>query len=83
MPLSLAVTGRYIILSILGGKRMARKLEDMGLRVGDEIEIIKPAPGAIIISSGETRIGIGVGMANRIYVSRTENLWEYDEELRY
>lgn len=62
---------------------MVGKLEGMGLRVGDEIEIIKPAPGAIIISSGETRIGIGVGMANRIYVSRTENLWEYDEELRY
>ena len=83
MPLSMAGAGRYIISKIFGGRCMIRKLEGMGLRVGDKVEIVKPAPGAIIVSFGETRIGIGIGMANRIYVSRAEKLRGVYEESRY
>jgi len=43
-------------------------LSNMGVLKGDMITVIKPAPGPVIIAKGQTRIGIGPGMANRIYV---------------
>lgn len=68
MPLSLAQPGEYIVTGIGGKRGMIARLQSMGILIGDTINVIKPPPGPVIIAKGETRIGIGVGMANRIYV---------------
>ena len=68
MPLSLAQPGEYIVTGIGGKRGMIARLQSMGILIGDTINVIMPPPGPVIIAKGEIRIGIGVGMANRIYV---------------
>ncbi len=68
MPLSSVPPGKYRIAEIAGGRNFLMRLSNMGVLKGDVITVIKPAPGPVIIAKGQTRIGIGPGMANRIYV---------------
>jgi Fe2+ transport system protein FeoA len=68
VPLSFAGIGEYTIKSVRGGRGMRRRLISMGINEGDKIRIIKPAPGPIIIAKNNIRIGIGFGMAKRIFV---------------
>ncbi len=68
VPLSFACMGEYTIKSVRGGRRMRQRLISMGINEGDKIRIIKPAPGTIIIAKNNIRIGIGFGMASKIFV---------------
>lgn len=67
IPLSRTRRGLYRIRQIIG-RRVSARLRDMGIMVGDTIEIVSPPPGPVIISKNNTRIGIGMGMSNRIIV---------------
>ncbi|HRR96397.1 MAG TPA: FeoA family protein [Candidatus Ratteibacteria bacterium] len=61
--------GIYKIVNIEKcGKGKLKKLYNLGIFVGDMIEVIKPGPGPVIIKKGNTRIGIGTGIANDIIV---------------
>ena len=71
MPLSMVPPGKYRIVEIVGGRNFIMRLNNMGLLKGDIVMVIKPAPGPVIIGKGQTRIGIGPGMSNRIYVTKT------------
>lgn len=70
VPLNCAGCGKYIIKSINTGTSAKRRLMTLGIFPGDEIEVIKPSPGPVIIEKGGTRIGIGYGMASRIMVEK-------------
>ena len=60
--------GKYKIVKI-SGIGASRRLSTLGIFVGDEIEVIKSAPGPVILKKGNLRIGIGQGIAFRITVS--------------
>lgn len=68
MPLLFAKIGEYEIKSIRGGVKFRERLLSMGIKEGDTIRVIKQAPGPVIIGKDNIRIGIGIGMANKIFV---------------
>lgn len=70
VPLAMMRQGeRARVLSISGGKGLVRRLTEMGLYPGVEIEIISGRQtGPIIIGLQGMRLGIGFGMAKRIFV---------------
>lgn len=74
MPLTMARPGeRYFIKEIVGGRMARLRLFAMGLRPGDEVEIISDSMGdGIILARGETRLAIGKGIAQKIMVSMKE-----------
>ncbi len=70
MPLIMAERGRRVrIKAIHGGHGFRRKLVDMGLVPGMEIEVINnPNGGPMVVGIFDTRIMLGRGMAHRIMV---------------
>ncbi|RLB09933.1 MAG: Fur family transcriptional regulator [Deltaproteobacteria bacterium] len=73
MPLTLAKEGeKLIIRDIIGGRGIRQRLISMGIRIGDEVEIISnTGAGRLIIACGNTRFALGRGVANKILVSLT------------
>ena len=71
MPLGLAKPGeRVIIREMAGGRSALSRLSSMGLRPGDQIEIINnTGHGRIILGHDYTRLAIGRGVAHKIMVS--------------
>ena len=62
------------VVKILGGQRMLRKLETLGIRIGCEIEKVSShmMKGPVIVKIGNTRAAIGHGMAKRIIVEQKD-----------
>jgi ferrous iron transport protein A len=69
IPLAMMRQGeRAKVLSISGGKGLVRRLTEMGLYPGVEIEIISNmGAGPLIIGLGGSRLGIGFGIAKKIF----------------
>ncbi len=63
--------GKYRILEILKPGKL-KKLSNLGIFIGDLIEVIKPGPGPIIIKKENITIGIGYGIAMDVIVERVE-----------
>jgi len=69
MPLSMSTRGtRLKIACVSGDQGFRRKVTDMGLNTGTEIEIRQQEHGAVVICSGNKRYAIGAAMAHRIWV---------------
>ncbi|MDY7030998.1 MAG: transcriptional repressor [Thermodesulfobacteriota bacterium] len=70
MPLTMVSPGEKVRIEALNsGKGMVRRLTDMGLKTGMEVEVInKGNPGPFLIAIGDTRLGIGHGVAHKIMV---------------
>lgn len=63
--------GKYRIVEILKPGKM-KKMFNLGILVGDEIEVKKPCPGPVIIKKGNISVAIGYGMAMDIIVEKVE-----------
>jgi len=51
------------------GRQMQLRISSMGLKIGDELEVVSNGfGGQVVIASGETRLVIGSGMAQKIWV---------------
>ena len=74
MPLAMARPREQVVIrEITTGASRQSELLNMGLRTGDTIEIINnTGRGRIILGHGQTRIGIGRGIAQKIMVSLAE-----------
>jgi ferrous iron transport protein A len=60
---------KLVIRSMHGGRTYRRQLMDMGLRPGMQISVLRGGRGGpVLISVGDTRLGIGRGMAEKIEV---------------
>lgn len=70
IPLALIRDGERVkVLKISGGRGLVRRMTDLGLRPGAEIEIISASRnGSFIIRLGEQRLGVGFGVAKKIFV---------------
>jgi len=75
MPLSMAKAGETILIKdIIGGREAKARLADMGLRQGDQLEVINNTGfGRLIVGHDCTRLALGRGIAQKILVSLAPN----------
>ena len=76
IPLNTASQGEYTVFSLEGGRSFARKLDEMGIRIGGvRVEVLEPSlgKGPVRLAVGGRQFGIGRGMASRIRVIRGES----------
>jgi ferrous iron transport protein A len=59
------------IIEIAGGQGMLRRVESLGIRDGAKIKKVSSQMmrGPITVQIGNTRVAIGFGMAQKIFVS--------------
>jgi ferrous iron transport protein A len=68
-PLSMAGEGsRVRVVALLGGAGLDKRLTEMGLNPGSELNVRQRRGGGMVVSRGETRLGLGFGMAHKILV---------------
>lgn len=70
MPLSFAEEGEHgIIEEFMGGSGAQLRLATMGLRRGDEVEVItNRGEGQVVVAVNSTRLAMGRGIAKKILV---------------
>ncbi len=75
-PLAMAKERETLTITAMhGGPVYRRQLMDMGLRPGTQITIMRAGGrGPVLISAGETRLGIGRAMAEKIDVAPVLNV---------
>ncbi|MCK4671771.1 MAG: ferrous iron transport protein A [Candidatus Aegiribacteria sp.] len=61
---------RARIIAVRGGRGFRERFSGMGLHIGSEIEVLQStgSNGMILIRTGNTRLMIGYGMANKIFL---------------
>jgi ferrous iron transport protein A len=72
MPLIFVKKGKVRVISIRGGRGITHRLSRLGILPGDIIEVTKGYPGPLQIKKGDSRIAIGMGIANKIIVAPVE-----------
>jgi ferrous iron transport protein A len=69
VPLTMLPVGKNaVIVDVVGGEGIRRRLAEMGLIRGATIRVIKNDIGPLIIALGESRMVLGFGMAQKIMV---------------
>ena len=69
LPLSaLPVGAPARIAEIRGGRSLIHRLLALGLRAGSEILVLHPRAGGLVVSHGETRVALGGGIADKLWV---------------
>lgn len=69
-PLAIAgINERLTITQLKGSDTNKQRLSGMGLLPGVEIQIISNQGGAIVLAIADCRIGLSVGMAQKIIVT--------------
>ncbi|MHB1014780.1 MAG: FeoA family protein [Desulfurivibrionaceae bacterium] len=71
LSLQYAANGERVrIVTILGGREVQTRLNDMGLAVGACLEIVSNhSSGPLIVASKGTRLAINAGLAKKIMVA--------------
>ncbi len=72
-PLSTASAGeRLVIAALQAGKGLRRRLADLGLPIGSEIEVIHCRQGGrLIVARESSRVALGASMTRKIMVTRS------------
>jgi len=66
-PLAMASVGdRLSVAKLNGSEGTVRRLIGMGFLPGMEVQIVNHACGSLVIAIADNRIGLGVGMAQKI-----------------
>ena len=75
--------GRYIVVSLGGGRGFVRKLTDLGIYPGAGLEVLNSDKGGgpLRLSIKGGHFGLGRGVASRIYVRKAEE--DFMEEKKY
>ena len=56
------------IRSIDGGRGVNRRLKELGMSVGTVVKVVQNTGGLVIIVVGDSRMGVGKGVAGKIRV---------------
>jgi len=69
-PLDIAKQGMYRVVSLLGGRGFLKRLADLGIFPGANIEVLPPAPsgGPVRVRVKGSQFGLGRGMARKVMV---------------
>ncbi|MCT4634574.1 MAG: ferrous iron transport protein A [Firmicutes bacterium] len=70
MPLNMVSKGSEVVLkNIFWGEKLKRKLQDMGLTPGVKLKVVSDSgKGPVVIDVRGTRLALGRGILNKIYV---------------
>ncbi|PTV93355.1 ferrous iron transport protein A [Rhodobacter aestuarii] len=69
MPLALAPEGATLeVRRLAGGEAFSQRMLSMGIGPGRMIRVVQREGGALVLAVGETRFGIGCGVAQKIMV---------------
>jgi len=71
MPLTMATSGETVrLVAIRGGRRIRRRLADLGLTPGTTLRVIRTDSGGplIVAFKDNVRLALGHGMAHKIQV---------------
>jgi len=70
MPLAMVAPGEEVRLTAIhGGRRMRRRLADLGLNPGLTVRVVqRDRHGPLILAVKDSRLALGRGMAHRIMV---------------
>jgi Fur family ferric uptake transcriptional regulator len=72
---------RLKVKQLEAGRQMQLRISSMGLKIGDEIEVVSNGfGGQVVIGSGDTRLVIGSGMAQKIWVEPVDTLLDASKE---
>ena len=71
MPLALAAPGeRLRVEELTGGQEAKRQLEELGLNLGSEVEVISANGGPMVLAVKGSRLALGRGVAQKVLVSQ-------------
>ncbi|MGB9728019.1 MAG: FeoA family protein [Nitrososphaeria archaeon] len=71
IPLSIMPVGsKAVIEQLSGGVGLTRRLMEMGMTPGTQVEVIRNDMGPIVVRARGITIAIGRGMANHILVRK-------------
>jgi ferrous iron transport protein A len=56
------------ISEIRGGRKLARRLLGLGLRVGSEVAILHHRGRGVVLSTGDTRVALAGGVVEKLLV---------------
>jgi len=69
MPLSMSEIGKPMYIKKIGGQEETRRhLESLGFIVGTMVTVVSKLGGNLIVKVMETRVAIGMDLANKIIV---------------
>jgi Fur family ferric uptake transcriptional regulator len=72
---------RLKVKQLEAGRQMQLRISSMGLKIGDEIEVVSNGfGGQVVIGSGDTRLVIGSGMAQKIWVEPVDTLLDASKD---
>lgn len=73
MPLAMVAPGEEVRLTaIRGGRRLRKRLADLGLNLGMTVRVIqRDRHGPLILAVKDGRLALGRGMAHKIMVELT------------
>ncbi|QIK39011.1 ferrous iron transport protein A [Caldichromatium japonicum] len=57
------------LTEIQGGRQLTRRLLALGLRQGSPVQVIQRRGRGLVVASGELRIAVGIGIADKLWVS--------------
>ena len=70
-PLAMAAEGEHVkICGLSGSSKLELRLSSMGLQVGSVVTISQREGGSLVVISGETRLALNSGMAQKILVTQ-------------
>ncbi len=74
LPLTMVKLGEMVkLVQIVAGQKIVRRLIELGLTTGIEVQIIQDQGGPLILGVRDSRIVLGRGMAHKILVRPSEN----------
>ena len=73
-PLALAAPGERIrVERLAGGHGLAGQMQDLGIGLGCELEVISASGGAMVVAVKGCRVALGRGAAQKVHVSHINN----------
>ena len=70
LPLSMVGTGQKVrLVEITAGTRLRRRLTELGLTPGVELQVMQDQGGPLLLSVYNSRLAVGRGMAHKIMVA--------------
>jgi Fe2+ transport system protein FeoA len=74
-PLSMASAGQTVrLVRIHAGRRLTRRLADMGLTPGVELTIIRDSGGPLLITVRDSRIALGRSMTHKLIIESLNSI---------
>ena len=69
LPLSMVGTGQKVrLVEISAGTKLRRRLTELGLTPGVELQVMQDQGGPLLLSVYNSRLAVGRGMAHKIMV---------------